>query len=76
MTCGISLTLPLPLCDEDDGLFVASFWNCTCLSLGELSRELDREDRRMLVAVVGGYGPDSGVILFAAGGPIMLEEWR
>jgi hypothetical protein len=74
MTSGTSSTLPLPLCDEDNGWFVASFWNCTCLSLGELSRELDREDRRGLVAVVGGYSPDSGVVLFAAGGLKMLEE--
>ena len=79
MTNGISLTLlllPVPLCD---GWCIVSLWNCTCLSLGELARELDREDRRILVVVVeDGAGPASGIVVMlevvaVGGGPMMFE---
>lgn len=52
ITKGISLVL---LCGS-----LVSFWNCTCLSLGELSRELVREDRRFAAATKGDV-PVSGI---------------
>jgi len=82
MTNGISLTLlllPVPLCD---GWCIVSLWNCTCLSLGELSRELDREDRRIVLLLVvvdeDGAGPASGSVVMlevvaVGGGPMMFE---